>query len=460
MGEDTVTPPIPWMRRARDVLDEVVLYRSTPPEEEVRIAETARRQTLRLVKPLILVACTVGLLWWPFDLLLYSPDVVRVFAFWRAIVLVYCVAYYATCERWSFARRYPALYATAAGAAVTFVVAASLGTLGTLLKPWFASLLLTPVMSFPFLVTPRVRLAGTSVVAAAALLGFFGFSNADRGPADVGTATGLMAFSVAVSTFAGHAIYHLFRISVLQAESLARRSEELEMLSSRLTETVEARTAELRALTAYVESLRETERATIARDLHDELGQLLTGMRMELDMAERARSRGDDLQPRHQNLVRLLDATLASTRSILAHLRPRILDDFGLVPALDWLVTDAHTRSGLEIQFSADPEDLDVRGDTATSVFRILQESLTNALRHSGARTIHMRIRREPGELLGSVTDDGIGLPPPSARRPFSGGLLGMRERAASLGGTLDIAAPPEGGTRVSVRLPFSPEAS
>lgn len=283
--------PTSWWERARAFMDEAILCGGTPPGEEARIAEIAARQTYRLVKPLVLLAGTFGLLWWPFDLLLYTPEVVRVFALWRSAVLVYCVGFYLTCDRWSVARRNPAAYATVLGATITGIVAASLGTLGPLLKPWFASLLLTPVMSFPFLVTPRVRLAGTSAVAVAGLVGFFTFSQTDRGPGDVGTAIGLMAFSVAVSTCAGHAIYHTFRVALLQSEQLERRTQELEELSAHLTQTVDARTAELRALAAYVERLRELERGAIARDLHDELGQLLTGMRMELDLAERARAR-------------------------------------------------------------------------------------------------------------------------------------------------------------------------
>lgn len=423
-----------------------------------RVPEIARRQTLRLVKPLVLVAGTVGLLWWPLDFVIYTPEVVRIFAFWRCAVILYCVVYYVSCDRWPLTRRYPTLYATALGAMITAVIAGSLGSLGPLLKPWFASLLLTPVMSFPFLLTPRVRLAGTSTVAASGLVAFFAFSQAERGPSDLGTAIGLMAFSVAVSTFAGHAIYHLFRVGLLQSEQLSQRTQQLEELTTHLVQTVDARTLELRALAAYVEGLREAERGAVARDLHDELGQLLTGMRMELDMAERVRARGGDLRSQHANLVTLLDATLASTRSILAHLRPRILDDFGLIPALEWLAADAGTRSGLAVTFVADPEDLEVRGDTATALFRIVQESLTNALRHAQASRIGVDIRRVDAGLEVSVTDDGVGLPPPEARRAFSGGLLGMRERAAALGGRLEVLARPEGGTRVSVRVPLDEE--
>jgi len=442
--------------RARAFVDDVLLYRATPPALEARIAEHGRRQTVRVTRPLMITACTVGLLWWPFDQVLYAdrPQVLRVFAAWRSGMIVYCLAYYLTCDRWALTRKHHVLWGTILGGAMTFFIAASLGSLGSLEQPWFGSLYLAPIMSFPFFISLSQRVAGTAAVGAAGLAGFFGANPANLAHPDVGTAVGLMTFSVAVAVGAGHASYHLFRQSFLQSEELNRRSAELEALSRTLAERVDARTAELRLLAAHVEDLRESERGAVARELHDELGQLLTGMRMELDAAERVRSRGADVGGELARLVALLDATLASARSLLTHLRPRVLDDFGLVAALDWLAADTRRRSGLDIRFRAAPEDFRVPGDVATGVFRIVQESLTNVLRHAGARSVLVDATLDAGGLVATVADDGVGLCAPEHRRAGSLGLLGMRERAHGLGGTFEIGPRPGGGTVVTVRLP------
>ena len=217
---------------------------------------------------------------------------------------------------------------------------------------------------------------------------------------------------------------------------------------------LESGAAELRLLARHAEQLRENERAELARELHDELGQLLTGLRMQLDMAERVRSRGGDLQAEHERLGHLMDATLASTRSILAHLRPRILEDFGLVEALSWLASDARRRSGIAVHFRSEPADVEVPLDVARCVFRIVQECLTNVLRHAQARELRIDLALEGDDLVVRVADDGVGVRAPAAPPSPSMGVLGMRERALALGGTFELSSPPEGGARVEVRLP------
>jgi len=155
----------------RELIDGVILYRGTPPDEEARIVEHARLETVRITRPLLLAACSVGLLWWPFDLVLHAdrPRVVRVFALWRIAIIAYCFAYCFTCDRWSVLRRNHAVYGTFLGAGLTFVIATSLGSLGSLGQPWSASLYFALIMTFPFLVRLRVRVAATATIALAAL---------------------------------------------------------------------------------------------------------------------------------------------------------------------------------------------------------------------------------------------------------------------------------------------------
>jgi signal transduction histidine kinase len=436
-------------RSVRSFVDEVLLHRGVPAEVEARIEEHALKETLRITRALMLVACTVGLAWWPFDLLLYrgQPDVIRVFALWRGGVIVCSFTYFVTSDRWAWARRHNTIWGTTIGGTMAFLVGVSLGAIGSVERAWFGSLYYVPVMSLPFLVRPLPRLAGTLLAASLALLGFFWMSPFGRNPVDAGTGVGLMAFGVAVSVFAGHAIYHLFRKSLLETF----RSDEM---SRTLAERVDERTSELRLLAAHIRRLHENEARALSHEMHDELGQLLTGMRMELDLAERVRERGGDVAAQHGKVVALLDATMESMRCILAHLRPRILDDFGLVAAVEWLVADTRRRSRLDVRLVAEPEDFEVAEHVAAGVFRIVQESLTNVLRHAGARAVRVSLRRDPSGLTATVEDDGRGLPPLDQRRPGAVGLIGMRERATALAGTLEIAHSTLGGARIRLHLP------
>lgn len=430
-------------------VDDVLLYRHTPPDEEARIAEQARLQTMRTARPLMLVASTMGLLWWPADFVLYAgrPEIIRVFALWRSAVIIYCLAYYLTCDRWALVRRHYALWGTLLGSAIAFVIGASLGSLGGMEQPWFGSLYLVPIMSFPFLLRPIDRVAGTVTVALVALAGFFGAHPANLSHPNAATSFGLMLFSIVVSVCAGHAMYHWFRVSFLQ-------SERLEELSRTLADRVEARTSELRLLAAHVDKMHETERSDLARELHDELGQFLQCLRVELDLAERARARGTDTAGHHARLASLLDDTLASTRSILSHLRPRILDDLGLVAAVEWLASDLSRQSGLDVSVASEPREFELPVEAATGMFRMVQESLTNVRRHARARHVQIHLALTNAGLRASVMDDGVGLPPPEQRRAGSMGLLGMRERAQALGGTLALQTRPSGGTEVTIHLP------
>lgn len=448
----------PRRGRVRAFIDEVLLYRATPPEEEALITEQARRETARVVKPLLLAACFVGLLWWPLDFVLYAghPGILRAFSLWRATMVVYCLVYYFTIDRWALLRRYHAAWGTLLGGSMTFVIAASVGSLGSLDQPWFPSLYFAPIMSFPFLLRFEERAVGVSAVGLAAFAGFYGVSPGNFQHPNVGTTFGLMTFAVAFATFGGHGVYHLFRQNFLQSLTLAERTRQLEDLSRTLSERVEARTAELKLLATHVQELRETDSRAIAHELHDELGQLLTGMRVELEIAERVRERGGDVASHHMTLVELLDATLLSTRSILAGLQPRILDDLGLVAALEWLASDARRRSQVDVRLEVRPEDLTVPRDMARALFRIVQESLTNALRHARAQQIRIGLTLDEIGLTATVEDDGVGLPPPEVRRPHSLGLISMRERASAVGGSfsLDAPPPPATGTLVTVRVP------
>jgi signal transduction histidine kinase len=214
---------------------------------------------------------------------------------------------------------------------------------------------------------------------------------------------------------------------------------------------------ELRELSARVLEAREEEKTRIARELHDELGQLLTALKMDLGWMRERLPAESELAARAAEMGGLLDRTVHSTRRISADLRPLMLDDLGLADAASWLVDDFAKRSGvscrIEVPANADLDNLSKA--VATTVYRAIQESLTNIGRHAGAKSAWVVLGVENGAIHVEVEDDGRGIAPEDLAKARSLGLKGMRERIAYLGGSLEIARAPRGGTRLRLRVPL-----
>ncbi|MBR0696693.1 PAS domain-containing protein [Bradyrhizobium lablabi] len=226
-----------------------------------------------------------------------------------------------------------------------------------------------------------------------------------------------------------------------------RKAAESELIKSR---------TQLRELSNYLQSVREAERARISRELHDELGQTLTALKMELGwLKERLPSEPTLLRTRVDRLVQIVDHSVADLQRIAADLRPMILDELGLVSAIQWLTQNLSERSPLAIELSLDRTDVAYSKDVSTAAFRIVQEALTNIVRHSGATSARIVARHSANELQLDISDDGRGMDvTPSKRERL--GLIGMSERAHMLGGSMEIDSAPGRGTRISVRLPLS----
>jgi len=216
---------------------------------------------------------------------------------------------------------------------------------------------------------------------------------------------------------------------------------------------------ELRELSARVLEAREEEKTLIARELHDELGQLLTALKMDVSwLRDHLPSAAPETSSKVEQMNAVLDQTVGSVRRISADLRPLMLDDLGLADAASWLVEDFSRRSGiacaLELPQEGGFDALERR--TATALYRGLQESLTNIGRHAQAKRARIALRIEAGAALLEVEDDGRGIDAEDIAKPRSLGLKGMRERALYLGGTLEVARAPGGGTRLRLRLPLA----
>lgn len=213
---------------------------------------------------------------------------------------------------------------------------------------------------------------------------------------------------------------------------------------------------QLRRLSGSIITNQEKERAAIARELHDELGQVLTALRMEaVWIQEKLRSRDEAVSRRAAAMCRLIDKTIGDVRSMAFRLRPGILDDLGLVDALEQYTADFEKRTGLPCVFEC-REDPPVQETVATAAYRITQEALTNVIRHADAGRVAVRLGRENGHLVLTVEDDGRGFPAGGFGETEGLGLAGMRERAGLVGGTLGIDSHPGAGTRVCFRVPCS----
>jgi len=212
---------------------------------------------------------------------------------------------------------------------------------------------------------------------------------------------------------------------------------------------------ELRELGAAAHATREQEKSRIARELHDELGQLLTMLQMDVAWCKEKLPPGNDaFAAKVDRMATLLKSTIAATRRIAADLRPLMLDDLGLVPSIEWLVENFTQRTGITGDLLVDRRELELTNAQASAVFRIVQESLTNVAKHAQAAHVDIAIERDDGALVVRIEDDGVGFSLQAPRKPNSFGLLGLRERASLLGGEVTIESAPGEGTMVEVRLP------
>ena len=215
---------------------------------------------------------------------------------------------------------------------------------------------------------------------------------------------------------------------------------------------------QLRALAARLQSVREEERAYMAREIHDELGQACTAIKMDLALiGHKLTKRQAKLQAKVQSSIQLVDSTIVTLRRIASELRPRALDDLGLPAALEAQALDFEARTGIRCSVTLPLEPLTLDRDRSTAIFRIFQESLTNVARHAHATRVEARLHRENDRIIFEVFDNGTGFDPEVAKERKSLGLVGMQERALLLNGEFKAEGVPGSGTTVRLSIPFAP---
>jgi signal transduction histidine kinase len=400
----------------------------------------------------LVVVC--NLLWWPSDRFVFDDSpLVREHMTWIRGVSIILFGTGAIVSLVRPLQRYASVMLVSVVLIECVFLGYQFGLLGGPDTQWFYVLIpvVVPPAIIPYQLRERVLVP--SLIALMSVFGFFGLHPEHRHQPGTWMALGFLTFMVLVSIAGGLLTEYWRRQAFFLRRATDRQAQELALLNSTLASRVAEQTSELRLLTSHLESARESERAHISRELHDELGQELTAVRYALKFT-RLRYEREPLaiSGNLDDIERTLGNVTTRMRGIVRELRPKALDDLGLFAAAEWLVKSFEQRTGVVCELTAPPNDPPIDKEAATAVYRILQEALTNVARHAHAGRVVVTLEMQEGELRLSVRDDGIGF---NVGRPSSGtGLLGMRERARALGGSLDVESREEGGTLVAAHLP------
>ena len=244
-----------------------------------------------------------------------------------------------------------------------------------------------------------------------------------------------------------------------QEEQLKAAHDQLELRVNERTQALTQALSQLRELQAHLERVREQERTRIAREVHDELGSLLVGLKMDVTWMEKRLGTQADLHDKCHSMRRLIDTAVDNVGRIITDLRPSILDHQGLWAALEWQAQEFMDSSELACTWSIDiaPHLPAPEGPMVNAVFRIFQEMLSNVARHAHAQHVDIRVRAEDSDITILVKDDGRGAPPSAFDAPDAYGVMGMRERAGHFGGWLDIHSQVGSGTMLILTMPLHP---
>lgn len=247
----------------------------------------------------------------------------------------------------------------------------------------------------------------------------------------------------------------LLLAGLLASREINRRA----YVANELEHQVRERTAELRELSEQLMRVSETEKAELSRELHDELGSLLAAMKMDLsNLKRKCKPEGDLLQQWHR-VEESIDAGIDMKRRVIENLRPTLLDNLGLVAALRWHAEEVATKAGIELTIDAPDEEVQLPADAAIAIFRAVQETFTNMLKHARARRATLRVSREDGGVVVHISDDGIGIAREALDRSGAHGLRQMRFRMAAVGGEVSTQPAWDGGTETLIRYRPAPEA-
>lgn len=218
----------------------------------------------------------------------------------------------------------------------------------------------------------------------------------------------------------------------------------------------------LRALAAHLQSVREEERIQIARELHDDLGQVLTALKMDIALLKKGLLQPSTMMPRRKlmreitSMGRLVDRTILAVHRITAELRPTVLNHLNLKDALEWQTQEFRSQSGIACEFHSNVSNIELDRKNTTALFRIFQETLTNVANHANASRVKISLEEKDGTLTMEVSDNGKGITEAEISDAKSFGLMGIKERALLLGGEVEVNGAPGLGTTLTLRVSLS----
>lgn len=438
-----------------------VAPRDVTAEEHAAFQEHARELMVRNAVKIAATLALLALVWWPLDPIVFSayPEAIGAFARYRLTVAVCLVGVFWLARTTGLMQRRPeAVVFTGmlAGVAVsshTMGLLASLpGATGSM--PWFPFLFIGPYFTI-FALFPLVsRIVLMLLTLLAILGGFFVAAPEALSSPFLPTSVSYLGFVALMAFGIGHAVYALTLASFVHRERTAASEAQIRQMNDSLESTVARQTEALRALAQHAEGLREEERGWMAHEIHDGLGQELTALRYAISFAQIQASQGGNSVGALHEVERLLGRTNDTMRHIISTLRPRVLDDLGIGPALRWLAAETTKANGIPCHVVLSEENPQVDARVSLALFRITQEALTNVLRHSNGQMAEVELQVQADAVVLSVTDDGVGLPADASGGHRTMGMLGIQERALALGGRAEWRSRTGGGTVLEVELP------
>lgn len=432
-----------------DVSPLAFLEEPPSPVDEVAFERHVNALVIHHGRRGLLFLTAAALLWWPLDWVFWADDPRRLsdFAFLRVTVTVMLIGSWAVLSLPPVRPRAADVSALLYGALMG-ALGYALGRMGGPELPWFtcANIVVVPAAFIPHRLPRRVM--GTLMAVAPLPIAYFGSFPEYFQSNFALVQCSFLAFTAAFTLFVGHSLYGFARDSFFQVLAIERGRAALRQLNSTLEQRVSQRTEELIQLTAHVEATRDEERARISRELHDDVGQDLTALRYTLRLAQgRYHTAPETLAAPLTELSSLLERTTRTLRAVVSELRPAMLDE-GLKTAVEWLVHRASEKAGIAAELEYVGEVVQLPPAMTATAYRIVQESITNVLKHASATRFDVVISASPGKLSLEVRDDGVGFDPLATQAGF--GLIGMRQRASSLGGTLAIDSSSESSTAAS----------
>lgn len=425
------------------------------PEEAVAFDEYRTTLMLDLWPRIGLLLAAAALLWWPLDWVVYAgrDDIIAAFARFRTIIIglnLFGFLYSKTkgAKRWTLPMICTLIVMQ------SFFAGYTIRHLGGFNGPWVHYFNIFPIVTVLLFIRLPARVAIVFAMCTSCFFGlFFGNRQSVSHPDFPSTLT-FQIFVVAFSSFLGHMAFELFKSDFVFRRRLDAKHREVSELAQQLESRVAAQTEDLRRLARRNEQIREEERRIIAREIHDQLGQMLTAIRYGLFYAKSKIHDAPEVAMQSINeALTLTVRTSETTRRLHTMLHPHVLEEFGLFGAVEWLAHELKKHSQLEIEIHTRGSDEFLEFDTAAAVFRTAQEGVTNILKHANARRAQLSIEVMEDRLSFRLRDDGNGFLLGKTGQGL--GLIGIRERAHALQGQVHWTTSADGGFLLSLELPL-----